>query len=227
MSTGRVRYLGEGQADLLVDGTGREGMRMARTQELPPLAGPSGRRSVGKRLRFEVFKRDFFTCQYCGRQPPDVILEADHIEPKARGGADAADNLVTACADCNRGKAARELGDRIVRPDADLLLLAVQQELVELRRFREAEAALEKELALVVKVIQRKWKRLSALDWCPSEMLLRQMLATYSPDQVAQVAEGVARKIDGGYLSERGSEWVKYMWGALRTRAAESKAREG
>jgi hypothetical protein len=60
--------------------------------------------AVGKRKRFEVFKRDGFACQYCGRTPPVVTLEADHITPVADGGPDDMDNLVTACFDCNRGK---------------------------------------------------------------------------------------------------------------------------
>lgn len=35
----------------------------------------SKRKSISKKLRFEVFKRDGFTCQYCGRMAPDVVLE--------------------------------------------------------------------------------------------------------------------------------------------------------
>lgn len=60
--------------------------------------------AVSKKVRFDVFKRDGFTCQYCGRTPPAVVLEADHIDPKANGGLDVIHNLITACADCNRGK---------------------------------------------------------------------------------------------------------------------------
>lgn len=66
---------------------------------------------MSKKLRFEVFKRDSFTCQYCGKKAPDVVLEIDHIEPVARGGEDTHLNLTTACWDCNRGKGARELSD--------------------------------------------------------------------------------------------------------------------
>lgn len=57
-----------------------------------------------KTLRFEVFKRDSFTCQYCGNTPPSIILEIDHIHPKSKGGADDINNLIAACIDCNRGK---------------------------------------------------------------------------------------------------------------------------
>lgn len=59
---------------------------------------------VSKRKRFEIFKRDKFTCQYCGRKSPAVVLECDHIQAVANGGTDEIENLVTACFDCNRGK---------------------------------------------------------------------------------------------------------------------------
>lgn len=67
------------------------------------------RRDISTRLRFTVFKRDAFTCQYCGRRPPDVTLECDHIVPVSMGGANDIHNLVTACFDCNRGKGAEPL----------------------------------------------------------------------------------------------------------------------
>ena len=67
--------------------------------------------SLSKRLRFEVFKRDKFTCQYCGAKAPDVVLHVDHIEPRSKGGSDDILNLVTACAGCNGGKSDRRLSD--------------------------------------------------------------------------------------------------------------------
>jgi hypothetical protein len=60
--------------------------------------------SISKMIRFEIFKRDGFKCCYCGRTPPQVILEIDHIDPKAGGGKDDINNLITSCFDCNRGK---------------------------------------------------------------------------------------------------------------------------
>ncbi len=64
-------------------------------------------RSIPKSRRFDVFQRDHHTCQYCGRKAPDVELEIDHLIPVAEGGTDDFDNLVTSCADCNRGKSAK------------------------------------------------------------------------------------------------------------------------
>jgi len=62
------------------------------------------RKPISKRMRFEIFKRDSFTCQYCGAMPPKVPLEVDHIQPISKGGTNDKMNLVTACFDCNRGK---------------------------------------------------------------------------------------------------------------------------
>jgi hypothetical protein len=60
--------------------------------------------AISSKLRFEVFKRDDFTCTYCGRRTPEVILEVDHMIPESRGGTDNPENLVTSCFECNRGK---------------------------------------------------------------------------------------------------------------------------
>lgn len=62
------------------------------------------RRSISKKLRFDVFKRDSFTCQYCGSHPPSVTLEVDHIMAVSNNGTNDIDNLITSCFDCNRGK---------------------------------------------------------------------------------------------------------------------------
>lgn len=69
------------------------------------------RKPIPKSVRFEVFKRDKFKCQYCGSSAPDVILEVDHIKPVSKGGTDDLLNLVTSCRDCNRGKSNRKLSD--------------------------------------------------------------------------------------------------------------------
>jgi hypothetical protein len=62
------------------------------------------RKYIGARLRFEIFKRDNFTCQYCGRKPLSCEIEVDHKTPVCKGGKDSASNLVTSCVDCNTGK---------------------------------------------------------------------------------------------------------------------------
>jgi len=75
---------------------------------------PSQRESIGRKLRFEVFKRDSFTCQYCGSKAPDIVLECDHIVPVADGGETTIFNLITACWPCNAGKGAIPLSEQTV-----------------------------------------------------------------------------------------------------------------
>lgn len=61
--------------------------------------------SEWRRIRQAVFERDNYTCQYCGKCGGD--LECDHIVPVSRGGTNDISNLVTACKECNRKKAAK------------------------------------------------------------------------------------------------------------------------
>jgi 5-methylcytosine-specific restriction endonuclease McrA len=63
---------------------------------------PCGKVPFSKR---NVFKRDRFTCQYCGLQPGAEELTIDHILPRSQGGESSWENCVLACVDCNRKKA--------------------------------------------------------------------------------------------------------------------------
>ena len=53
--------------------------------------------------RKEVFVRDRYTCQYCGKQTRDLTI--DHVLPRHRGGRHTWENLVSACRVCNHRKA--------------------------------------------------------------------------------------------------------------------------
>lgn len=74
----------------------------------------AARKAISKKVRFEVFKRDSFKCQYCGKSAPEVILEIDHIKPVSKGGTNDMTNLVAACSACNNGKRANLLDDNTV-----------------------------------------------------------------------------------------------------------------
>ncbi len=60
--------------------------------------------------RRNVFKRDHFTCQYCGCQPGSEELTIDHVVPRSFGGETSWENCVLACVECNSRKAARTPG---------------------------------------------------------------------------------------------------------------------
>ena len=72
------------------------------------------RKSLTKTVRFEVFKRDSFACQYCGRKSPDILLQVDHIEPVSKGGTNDLPNLITSCKDCKAGQSDRQVFDSAV-----------------------------------------------------------------------------------------------------------------
>ena len=64
------------------------------------------RKTIGKGMRFDIFKRDNFRCK-CGRSPakdPAVVLHIDHIIPVSKGGKTTMENLQTLCSECNSGK---------------------------------------------------------------------------------------------------------------------------
>lgn len=88
------------------------------------------RKAISKKTRFEVFKRDGFKCQYCGKCAPEVVLNVDHIHPVSKGGGDDMMNYVAACVDCNAGKSDRLLTD-------DSAIAKQRQQLEELNERRE------------------------------------------------------------------------------------------
>jgi 5-methylcytosine-specific restriction endonuclease McrA len=68
--------------------------------------------------RQNIYARDRFSCQYCGRKLRSQELTCDHVTPRSRGGRTEWTNIVTCCIPCNRrkgGKTPREVGLRLIR----------------------------------------------------------------------------------------------------------------
>lgn len=134
------------------------------------------RAQIGKSVRFEVFKRDGFTCQYCGAHPPDVVLHVDHINPVALGGANDSDNLITACECCNLGKGARPLD-------------AVPQSLEERA---QTIAEREEQIAGYARIMEARQERLEDDAWRVAEALTPGASEGYSRDRF----RGIKRFVD-------------------------------
>ncbi len=64
---------------------------------VPPLELPFSKENI--------FARDEYTCQYCGRKFNAKELTLDHVYPKSRLGPDIWENIVTCCKECNQYKA--------------------------------------------------------------------------------------------------------------------------
>lgn len=84
-------------------------------QKSAPMRVHHERIPLTRKQRFEILRRDNFTCQYCGRKPPEVTLEVDHKVSVYNGGSNHPSNLITSCLDCNRGKGAKSVRLNIAR----------------------------------------------------------------------------------------------------------------
>lgn len=118
------------------------------------------RQALSKKLRFEVFKRDAFTCQYCGRKAPEIVLECDHINPVAAGGGNDILNLVTSCVECNAGKGARSLSDSSVLTKQMDQLAELQARREQIEMLLDWRKGLESLQADVVDSAVERWEQL-------------------------------------------------------------------
>lgn len=148
------------------------------------------RKVLSKKTRFEVFKRDKFTCQYCGRMSPDVILEVDHIKPVAKGGDNNMLNLITSCKDCNRGKRDIPLSDdsAVKKQQVQLLELAERKEQLEMMLdWRKALSELDNEYVNAVDDVFATWT-----NWRLSERgkrIVLKWLKEFSLNEILDAAE--------------------------------------
>ena len=58
----------------------------------------------GYEIKEYLLDRYGHTCQYCGGESKDPILEWEHMKPKSRGGSDSVKNATLSCHRCNRDK---------------------------------------------------------------------------------------------------------------------------
>ncbi len=174
------------------------------------------RKATSKRLRFEVFHRDHFTCQYCGAQPPSVVLVCDHIIPVSKGGLTSAENLTTACEGCNAGKSDKPLGEAIARPDADLMYLNIQQEIAELQRYDQEKERYSLALESAARrIIQDTWFGRFDGDWHPSIRFVSQVIEKYDAHVAEKAIEATAIAFNQGKLKKNGT-WFPYTWAVAR-----------
>ncbi|MFC2013395.1 HNH endonuclease [Chloroflexota bacterium] len=114
-----VVLLYQGKADMLENGTGfiHSATHTFSVPSVIRLASMIKRPRHEKKLtRLEIFHRDHYTCQYCGKEIRQLTL--DHVIPRYRDGKHAWDNLVGACIPCNRrkaGKTPEEAGMKLIR----------------------------------------------------------------------------------------------------------------
>jgi uncharacterized FlaG/YvyC family protein len=133
------------------------------------------RSGIPKNVRFGVFKRDLFTCQYCGRKSPEVVLELDHIKPVCKGGDNSVINLITSCFDCNRGKKGEALSENmeIKKQESELAdQFQKMQEFIATSKIRDEAIVLDDKIK---KYVCAKWCKMT--NWEISEIGQKKALA--------------------------------------------------
>lgn len=162
--------------------------------------------AVSKKARFECFKRDKFTCQYCGRRPPDVMLEADHIVARSVGGPDSVANLTTSCFECNRGKSDRDLGDTAPALGEDERLEALQ-EMLERKRDIEGQieiaAGLRESEDRAIQHVRSVYEDLNGIYAFEPESVRQFLARGLSVDDLRQAAHVVAGREFSGWKGWR------------------------
>ena len=150
------------------------------------------RRPISLSLRFSVYARDKHRCQYCGRKPPEVELQIDHVHPVALGGENGIDNLLTACRDCNIGKGARDPGLAMAsRPRTPFEMVA-----------EAANAA-------------RWWAEVSFCHACPDSRALMWEIAAKAEPEGVEIREGDRSALLAGLIATGALRSVVYGNGSI------------
>ena len=178
----------------------------------------SKRKPVGTKTRFEVFKRDSFTCQYCGRKAPDVILNADHVIPVAKGGSGKLTNLVTSCFDCNSGKGARVLSDNSVVQKARSQSEIIQEKCNQLKMMLEWQDSLDDESQMILKALADRWNKLLGGDHALDENGKKTLRLLIKKNTVEEIISAMSLAVDS-YVESNGDglslESIETAWKKL------------
>lgn len=168
---------------------------------------------LSKKIRFEVFKRDSFTCQYCGRSAPEVKLEVDHIKPVSKNGDNEITNLITSCKDCNAGKSDRELSNDAVVAKRKAQLDELQERREQIEMMMEWHNTLVDisalELSQAVGFINSQMKNFSLNDDGVSRV--KKALATYGLSEILESTRISASQYLPSSRDETGAEANKYL----------------
>lgn len=168
--------------------------------------------TVSKKIRFEVFKRDAFKCQYCGKTPEieGIILHIDHMKPVAEGGTNEITNLLTACGECNLGKGKTPLDDKstLSKSRKQTELLQERREQLEMMlQWREGLKSINED---TLSRICEYWNKL-APGFIPNEngkKELSKLFRKYTVDEVMRAMDVSAEQ----YLSFKDGVCTSTSW---------------
>lgn len=169
------------------------------------------RTAISKSVRFEVFKRDSFKCQYCGAEAPAAVLHVDHIEAVANGGTNDITNLITACSACNLGKSDKPLSENTAVEKAKAQMDELQERREQLELMMEWRKGLRAIGDEVVDGLASYWN-----DRTPGYQVsefgkreLAKLTKKYSVEEICAAMDTVAlqyMKIEGGKVTAESAQ---------------------
>jgi hypothetical protein len=169
------------------------------------------REAISKRLRFEIFKRDGFTCVYCGAPPTGGVMHLDHVVPVVEGGDSTAENLVTACSSCNLGKSSVPLERKVLAPFDPT---SAEEHAEQLRGWVAAQKMVSEAKKAVEQELVNCWCEAMGTQKCDREVPLRlaKLTTEWPMPRIIEALEIVGSK-HGLY---RDTNRLKYMYGIFR-----------
>lgn len=171
--------------------------------------------AINKKQRFEIFKRDNFTCQYCGKSSPQVVLEIDHIIPKNEGGQDSHENLITSCFDCNRGKGKMLLEDYKEGTDPTEQAILLLERERQLKEYNEVVKKVRKRKNADFDNIIDFWDERFDSTKCPAKVIMRAL--DFIPREKIFEAIDICNR---GYTKHGDKSWnesiLAYFFGIIR-----------
>lgn len=183
--------------------------------------GKTTRKSLSPKIRFEVFQRDSFTCQYCGRKTPAVILEVDHIIPVKKGGGDDFENLRTSCWECNHGKGGTPLSATTGPDDPYLASVEIAEREMQIKAYNEILAKRLARENKEIECVRENWGRLCPNAWtAPSSASLRPWLRKLAEVEILEAVEIVSEAMSRpGPKRVDYSGALSYFYAVLRNKA--------
>lgn len=190
------------------------------------------RQPVSQKTRFEVFKRDSFKCQYCGKCAPEVILHVDHIHPVSKGGDSDILNLITACSDCNGGKSDRLLTDdsAMAKQRAQLEELNERREQLEqMLKWREGMKGIE---GMALDAIDAAWQEVAPgfTINAAGNQVIKKLVASYGLnavlDAVGIAGQYIQQDPDGIVTESSAANAFKKIGGICRVKSQPDWKRE-
>lgn len=177
---------------------------------------------LSKKLRFSIFERDKFICQYCGKSPDthDVTLQVDHVVSVKDGGDNEVGNLVTSCFDCNSGKGAKTVIKYKQTPeDIKAQLEMARERLEQVRAMIDAKNKIKN---IEKEIVAHKVKEFEDLIGEDYNNVLIEKLIALEPTLTSEEARHFREAVLITHTRHQNQEfedipsWMKYMRGVLR-----------